>query len=133
MPDTQEQQREQQQRQQWEQQNPGQTWDPALYGQTPDRSQVQIDSLFSEQMFGDTATREVVAQYFANAEDTLRSARRISEIYSMSLMKHHLITQVSQAVIPQLVPILTRTVTQQVVQQFQQNPQLLQQLMASAR
>lgn len=142
MPDQQEQQREQEQQQQqfqqW-QQLQEQFGGGQQFGQQP-RSQSQYDSLFGEQMFGDAATREVHQQYWTQAEETLRQARRVSEIYTMSLMHQHLVQKVSQAVIPQITQYLTPTltqqitpvITQQVIQQLQQNPQLLKQAVQQA-
>lgn len=130
MPDQQEQQREQQEQQQRLQQEQYQQWQQQQeqFGQQG-RSQSQYDSLFGEQMFGDAATREVHQQYWQNAEETIRLARRVSEVYTMSLMHQHLVQKVSQAVIPQitqfLTPTITQQVTQQVIQQLQQNPQLI--------
>lgn len=141
--DTQEQQQHQE-RQQWEQQHPGQPY-PGDFAQVQQpqqyelRSQGQFDSAFGEQVFSDSATREVAQAYWSQAEDTLRQARRISEIYAMSLMQQSLVSKISSVVVPhltqQLRPQLTRDITQQVIAQLQANPSLIkpavQQAMAS--
>lgn len=127
MPGTQEQEQQEQQRQQWEQQQSQQ----AQSGHS--LTQSQFDSMFGEQMFGDAATREVHQQYWQNAEETLRQARRVSEIYTMSLFQHSLIQKVSSQVVPVITQQLTPIITQQVLQQFQQNPQLLKQAVQQAQ
>lgn len=131
MPDTQQQeqerlQQEQQRQQEWQQQQ-----QQTQSGQS--LTQSQFDSMFGEQMFGDAATREVHQQYWQNAEETLRQARRVSEIYTMSLMQQSLIHKVSTQVVPVITQQLTPIITQQVVQQFQQNPQLLKQAIQAAQ
>jgi hypothetical protein len=76
--------------------------------------QSTFDQLFSEQIAQsgiDPTGREAWQAYFDLAEQTLRTARRVSEIQVLSLMQQHIVKQV----------------TQSVIQQFQQNPQLLKQ------
>lgn len=152
MPDQTEQQRQQQQSQEqqaqsqgqsqpgqqqpWQQQYPGQIFDPSqvaqlFQGQSSSPSQFGSAS-YSEHAFSEAASREVHQQYWQQAEETLRSARRISEIYSMSMMKSHLVQSVSASVVPQLAQsltqIITQQVTQQVISQLSSNPQISQQL-----
>jgi hypothetical protein len=153
MPTQQEQEQYEQLRQQWEQQHPGQPFDAKqvlhqaqqyeqLQQQQPHsgstsgigdiRSQSQFDTAFSEQMFGDSAQREITQAYWQQAEETIRDARRISEVYALSVMSHQLVQKVTQAVVPQLTRTVTPIVTQQVVQQLQQNPQLLKPVVQQA-
>ena len=102
-----------------------QTYEPTQQFQPGERSQTQFDNIFGEQVFGDTATREVAQAYWAQAEDTLRQARRISEIYAMSLMQQHLIHKVSQVVVPQITQQVAPLISQQVKQVKQQVKQEL--------
>lgn len=79
------------------------------------RPQSSFDSLFSEQISQsgiDPTGKEAWQAYFDLAEQTLRTARRVSEIQVLSLMQQHLVKQV----------------TANVVTQIQQNPQLLKPL-----
>ena len=147
MPTDQEQQQQfEQLKHQWEQQHPGQQFDPQQVIQQLQqfeqmqqqqysglsagdiRSQSQFDSAFSEQMFGDTAQREITQAYWQQAEETIRAARRVAEIYALSVMTNGLV----QKIVPQVTRTVTPIVTQQVVQQIQQNPQLLKQAVQQA-
>jgi len=158
MPTAQDQQQQQEQFQQfrtlWEQQNPGQQFDPNLVIQqlqqvqqlqqqhgtsfgaggfaSDPRSQGQFDSIFSEQMFGDSATREMTQAYWQQAEESIRTARRISEIYALSVLQAGLVNKVSQAVVPQVARTLTPIITQQVLQTLQSSPQMLRPVVQQA-
>lgn len=80
--------------------------------QEQQRSQSTFDSLFSAQIGQiDPSGREAWQAYFELAEQTLRTARRVSEIQVLSLMQGQIVKQV----------------TSQVINQLQQNPQLLKQ------
>lgn len=93
MPDVQEQQRAQQQQ---DPNGQNQQW--------PDgRSQGTFDSLFGQQIAGaDPSGREAWQAYFDLAEQTLRTARRVSEVQVLSMMRQQIVQDVTQAVLAQM-------------------------------
>jgi hypothetical protein len=66
----------------------------------------QFEQMFTQQP---DAARDAVQAYFDLAEQTLRTARRVSEVWTISLMKQQLVSEVSS----------------QVIRHLQQNPQLI--------
>jgi hypothetical protein len=75
-------------------------------------SQGQFDQVFSQITSGQPeAIREAWQAYFDLADQTLRTARRVSEVQTLALMKDQIVSEVAQRVIGQL----------------KQNPQLVQQ------
>ena len=71
-----------------------------------DISSQQFDQMFSGQS---DAARDAVQAYFDLAEQTLRTARRVSEVWTISLMRDQLV----------------KDTTKQVIAHLQQNPQLI--------
>jgi len=81
-------------------------------GQSAQWPQSTFDQLFGDQIVNsgiDPTGRDAWQAYFELAEQTLRTARRVSEIQVLSLMQTHIVKQV----------------TAQVIGQFQRNPQLI--------
>lgn len=103
----------QQEREQREQQEQQYTQGQGSSGQWP---QSTFDTLFGDQIVNsgiDPTGRDAWQAYFELAEQTLRTARRVSEIQVLSLMQTHIVKQV----------------TAQVISQFQRNPQLIAQVL----
>jgi hypothetical protein len=83
------------------------------------RSQGSFDSLFGDMITQsgiDPTGREAWQAYFDLAEQTLRTARRVSEIQVLSLMQQHIVKQVTLNVVKQLQsnPQIIKPVIQQV-------------------
>lgn len=112
-----------QQGQQTTQQTSGQVGQQGYQQGQPDRSQENWDQQFVSQMTGGIdahsleTSRELAQSYFRLAEDTLATARRVSEAQMLHLYRQQIITEVASQVIPQ--------VTQRVAQQFKQHPEWL--------
>jgi hypothetical protein len=69
------------------------------------QSQGQYDSAFTQQISAQTgplATSEAWGAYFDLAEQTLRTARRVSELQVMSLMRQQIVNEVKQQVIAEI-------------------------------
>jgi hypothetical protein len=77
-----------------------------------DYSQGQFDQVFSQMTSGQPeAIREAWQAYFDLADQTLRTARRVSEVQTLGLMKDQIVAET----------------VQQVIRQIQTNPQLVKQ------
>ena len=69
------------------------------------QSQGKYDQAFTQQISGQTgplASSEAWAAYFDLAEQTLRTARRVSELQVMSLMRQQIVNEVKQQVIAEI-------------------------------
>lgn len=131
MPET---QQERQEREQQEQQ-----FQQSQMGQSPSSGswpQSTFDQLFGDQIVNsgiDVAGRDAWQAYFELAEQTLRTARRVSEIQVLSLMQQHIVKQVTASVIgqfqrnPQVLASILQQNPQIISTVLQQNPQVLRQ------
>ena len=69
------------------------------------QSQGQYDQAFTQQISNQTghlASSEAWGAYFDLAEQTLRTARRVSELQVMSLMRQQIVNEVKQQVIAEI-------------------------------